>query len=183
MRPLLAAMLLTACGGSSAGTLDCRWLASSNCWKTTLAAASSCLPYSVATGSFSTDRVTCLYSSGEQVTFTSAIPNPVPADQLWNFTLVSGSQTCIKLAQPDGSTFRLTTSAGTAIATTSGSDEVVTCPDGSKFAGNLAALQAQGCATLNSVPGRAASYGSATASLSLLGADTPNGSVHVFTCQ
>ena len=115
------------------------------------------------------------------MTFTSAIPNPVPADQLWNFTLVSGSQTCIKLAQPDGSTFRLTTSAGTAIATTSGSDEVVTCPDGSKFAGNLAALI--NCGSATNLPGRSASYGSATASLSLLGGDSPNGAVHIFTCQ
>ena len=165
-------MLLSACGGSSAGPLDCNWLASSNCWKTTLAGASTCLPYSIATGSFSTDRLTCLYSSGEQVTFTSAIPNPVPADQLWNFTLVSGSQTCIKLAQPDGSTFRLTTS---------GSDEVLTCPDGSKFAGNLAALI--NCGSATNLPGRSASYASATASLSLLGGDSPNGAVHIFTCQ
>jgi len=147
----------------------------------TLAAASSCLPYSIATGSFSADRQTCTYGSGEQVTLTSAIPNPVPADQLWNFTLSSGSQACIKLEQPDGSTFHLTTSAGTATATIAGSDQIVTCPDGSTFAGNAVALQS--CAGATNVPGRSATYGNATASLSLLGGDSPNGAVHIFTCQ
>jgi hypothetical protein len=180
MRIFVLGLALAACGKSSA-PLDCAWLAGDNCWKATLAEASSCLPGSGPTGTFSPDRQSCSYTGSPQVTFTSAVPNPVPQDQLWNFTLAAAGQTCVKLEQPDGSTFRLTTSAGTVTATTSGADEVVTCPDGKSYAGDgLTLLQ---CASLNDLPGAAYSYGTATASLSLLGGQSSNGAVHVFTCQ
>lgn len=181
MRILLVALAMAACGGSAAGSLDCAWIAGDNCWKTTLSAASSCLPGSGATAAFSTDRQSCSYTGGPQVAFTGAVPNPVSADQLWNFTLATNGQTCLKLEQPDGSTFRLTTSAGTVTATASGSDEVVTCPDGKRYAGNGLALL--DCGSLTNLPGRSSSYGTATADLSLLGGNTSNGAVHVFTCQ
>ena len=39
--------------------LDCAWLASNNCWKTTVAAAASCVPPASETGVLSADGTAC----------------------------------------------------------------------------------------------------------------------------
>ena len=58
-RASVLAVGLAACspkGGDPPAALDCAWLASDNCWKKTVAAATSCLPDSAAVGTLSADE-------------------------------------------------------------------------------------------------------------------------------
>ena len=83
----------SGCGGGSSGgssaSLDCAYLASDNCWKTTAAAASSCLPAESEIGMLSADGSTCTFATGDVVTFTPALVLPLPTatTPTWNFTV------------------------------------------------------------------------------------------------
>ena len=179
MRMAAAATLLTACGAGSA-SLDCAWLAEENCWKTTLAAAASCVPGASETGTFLSDRQSCAYASGAQIVFTDAIAAPPPAGQRWNFTMLAKGAGCIKLEEPSDGSSRVTTQAGTVVLGPSGGDVVVVCPDGSKYQGDSRALSACPGAP-DSIPAMVASPSGSGVSLSLRGAD--GGPLHVFDCR
>lgn len=111
------------------GVLDCAWLHSRNCWKTTVAAAKACNPGSE--GTFSADRRTCSFDSGEKASFAMPFTDSLP----YNFSI----GTCLNLAQPDVYNIRLTTRAGI-VAThvdTGLKTLKVTCPDGAFYVADL----------------------------------------------
>lgn len=120
--PATATVIVTA---AQDGVLDCAWLHSRNCWKTSVVAAAACNPGSV--GTFSADRRSCSFDSGEQISFANGgFSNPP-----YQFSIGS----CVTVAQPDAYTVRLTTGAGVVgvygdpVARTL----EVTCPDGSSW--------------------------------------------------
>ncbi|MBI5543029.1 MAG: hypothetical protein HY901_04025 [Deltaproteobacteria bacterium] len=96
------ALGLSGCGGSSgteAKAIDCAWFASeSNCWKTNLAPAQSCLPLDSETGTFSSDLKTCTYASGATVTFDAPLVIP-PSGQALSFTVTRSGQTCLRVKE------------------------------------------------------------------------------------
>ena len=180
------------CGsGSSSGanaSLDCAYLASDNCWKTTAAAASSCLPPSTETGVLSADGSTCTYASGDVVTFTPPLVLPLPSAVTWNFTVeTSGGASCLAYHDDgngavtltvDGQTVKETTPGGLAIA--------LTCPDGKTYSNPNAftILSCPDAGLLGGLPGAGWSYSDTSVSVSLLAASTTSSEGEaVFNCQ
>jgi hypothetical protein len=190
----VGAMLpLLACGSSSSsssassgGSLDCAWLASSsNCWKSTGAAASNCLPASSDTGKLSTDLKSCTFTTGQAVTFDPALTLPLPQQPNFNFTVTSGGNACFSFTQPDQHDFSETTTAGTASVSASGAAEVLTCPDGSSVSGSAQqVLQDLSCdgGALGGVPGTLWTSSNTSVTFTLLGAGT-GGDLPVFSCS
>ncbi len=170
------ALVVTGCSKSTA-PLDCAWLSGMNCWKTTVQAASACAPPKSASGTFDLRRKLCAYGEHALVSFSEPVPVSPPQTQRWNFVMLAGGAGCVKLEQPDDHTFRVTTTAGTVTVSSTGTDEVITCPDGTRYAANALALLAA-CGDSN-LPGTFAS-GAGTVSFSLLGG--PSGDVHLFKC-
>ena len=119
-------------GGVEAGVLDCAWLeGSANCWQSTFAPATSCLPPTSESGTLSADNRTCTYASGVVVTFATAVVLPVPNLATWEFTMTgAGGQPCLQFRSDQaglsltvgGQTFREMFLAGNGLA--------FTCPDG-----------------------------------------------------
>src|SRR5438128_302765 len=103
-------LLGVATGCSSSNALDCDWLMHDNCWRSTLAAAASCLP--AGEGTFSADFGACTAPSGTQLTFDQPVVIPVPPfGEPWLFTLGSGTSTCMRYEERSLS-IKLTTTAG-----------------------------------------------------------------------
>lgn len=189
--PLAAgALALLACGGSSSSPggppLDCAWLAgSANCWKSTGAAASGCLPASSATGKLSADLKSCTFTTGQVVTFDPALTLPLPQNPSFNFSVTSGGAACFAFVQPDQKDFSETTSAGTVSVSAGGASEIVTCPDGSSASASVQqALQDLSCdaGAFGGLPGTSWSSSSTSVSFSLLGAGS-GGVLPVFDCS
>jgi hypothetical protein len=169
-------------GGSSA-SLDCNWLGKDdNCYKTTVTAASACFPAMGEFGMLSQDNLTCAYPSGVTITFDQALVLPVPDQAIWNFTVTRQGQTCLRHEEPNDSSFRLTTSAGTFGESVTGSGVTMSCPDGTSFsnADGLSLLSCDG-GFLGGLPGHAFSSGDMTVMFSLLG--TSGGSTPIFDCR
>jgi hypothetical protein len=179
MRMAAVALLVTACGAGT-GSLDCAFVQGQNCWKTTLAAAAACLPDAGETGAFAADRTNCAYSSGTQIVFTDPIPAPAPSNQRWNFTMLAAGAGCIKVEQPQDGNYRVTTQAGTVVLGPSGVDEVVICPDGSRFEGDAPSLSACPGAP-DAIPAAATAASGGEVSLTFLG--TEGGPLRVFSCR
>ncbi|HTQ03831.1 MAG TPA: hypothetical protein VMI54_08230 [Polyangiaceae bacterium] len=137
--------LALACGGGhddstttlAGAPLDCAWLMSNNCWKTTVAAAASCLPDPSTSGVLSADGSTCTYASGTNVTFETPLKLPV-ADlenqPPWHFTVTTGGQECVTYDENPNSTQTLDVQGMTYSDKTVGIALQITCPDGSQFA-------------------------------------------------
>jgi hypothetical protein len=179
MRMAALALGLTACG-AGARSLDCAFLQGPNCWKTTVAAASSCLPDAADSGAFAANRASCTYAVGAQIVFTDPIPAPPPSNQRWNFTMLARSAPCIKVEQPEGGNYRITTQAGFVELGPAGGTVVVICPDGTRYQGAAASLSACPAAP-DSVPAIETSSTGSAVSLSLHGAG--GGALHVFDCR
>ncbi len=149
MRPpfrLLAAtlLLLAAASCSSSSTpgapLDCAYLASENCWKTTVHAALPCIPSGGGSGSLSADKRTCTYSSGEVFTFAQPVVLPATLDQNWDFTVAVFGQACMHFVW-GGTSFTLDVGGQTVSSQlTPPAHLVLTCPD--NVTHTLASLQA-----------------------------------------
>jgi hypothetical protein len=196
MRTLLAPGILTlgivaACSSSSSnsgGTLDCGALQGNNCWKTTAAAAQSCLPDATATGTLSADGKTCTYANGIVVNFATPVTLPLPQGATWNFT-VNGTnqQLCFHFENVSHQSAKLTTSAGSASTdVTSSGAYSLSCPDGSSLltTNALSLLSCDG--GFGVFPGSEWSSttagGKSNVSFGLLGTGSPS-AFHVFTCS
>jgi len=115
-----------------AGVLDCTWLeGSANCWKSTFAPATSCLPPTTESGTLSADNKTCTYASGVVVTFATPVVLPIPNLATWDFTITgAGGQPCLQFKTDQtglsltvgGQTFKEQFLIGNGLA--------FTCPDG-----------------------------------------------------
>lgn len=177
------------CGGSSA-SLDCAYLASdNNCWKTTAAAASSCLPLEAEVGVLSADRSTCTYASGDVVTFTPPLVLPLPSTPTptWNFTVKTGSGASCLAYQDDGNgAVTLTAEGQTVQETTPGGLSIaLSCPDGKTYSNSNAfsLLSCPDAGLFGGLPGIGWSSSDTSVSVSLVGTSAAYGSIPVFNCQ
>jgi hypothetical protein len=183
---------LAACGpsgsnnGGGGSGLDCAWLASDNCWKMAVAAASSCLPPSSAIGTLSADGKTCTFTSGQIVAFDSPLTLPVSTQNMqFNFSVTANGSPCLTFKQPDAQGFQVKTSAGTVTASASAtSTETVTCPGGMEVS-NSNALSLLSCDAgfFGGLPGDAYSSSDTSVTFEIVGTSDPTGSVQIFQCQ
>jgi hypothetical protein len=158
--------------GGSSGSLDCTYLESSNnCWKTTFAAASSCLPPAGAQGVLSADNKTCTYSTGQVVTFDQALSLPLPQQPqpTFNFTMSKNGADCFRFQEPSSQEFSMKTSGGTAQDNGAGGVLTLTCPDTSSYSSSngLALLSCEG--GLADLPGTTWSSGPTSVTFGLIG--------------
>ena len=184
-------LAVAACGssdshnGSGGGALDCAWLASDNCWKTTVAAASSCLPASSATGTLSTDGKTCTFSGGQTVTFDSPLSLPISSTSPdINFTVSMNGAQCLTFEKQGANGFQVTTSAGTASVGSNGiSTETVTCPGGAQVSNaNAISLLSCDAGVFGGLPGDTYSSSDTSVTFGIVGTSGA-GSIQVFQCQ
>lgn len=182
--------LLGGCGGSSGGatgSLDCSYLAGANCWKTTTAMASSCLPPPSETGVLSADGSTCTYASGDVVTFTPPVVFPIPDMPKWNFTVKTGSGApCLSYVDDASGGITLTVQGQTVKETVQGALGLkLSCPDGSSYA-NANAFNLLSCpdaGLFGDLPGVASSFDDRSVSLSLAGSSASPSDETVFSCR
>jgi hypothetical protein len=176
------------CGASGApsAALDCNYLASDNCWKTTATMGSSCLPPMSATGVLSADGGTCTYATGEVVTFTPPLVLPLPDTPRWNFTVKSSSGApCLSYADDGNGGITLTVQGQTVRETPQGTLGLkLTCPDGTSYATSNAftLFDCPDAGLLDDVPGAFWSDSDTSVSLSLLGSGGSSSDGAVFSC-
>ena len=186
------AVVAFACGGggSSGGNgnggnaLTCSWLDGSNCFKTTIAAAMSCLPGPSTQGTLSADGKTCSYSDGHVVTFDQPVTLPPTDAQLGNFTITDHGAACLDWAQASTGNFTVKTSAGTFTQTSKGVVISMVCPDGTTWStsgpsDDLALISCDGGADENPGLGSASSANSVSVLLDGTGA----GELALFDCS
>lgn len=181
---------VAGCGGSSGGassTLDCSYLAGNNCWKTTSALASSCLPPMSETGVLSADGSTCTYASGDVVTFTPPLTFPLPDMPKWNFNVKTGSgASCLSYIDDGNGGITLTVQGQTVKETTQGAlGLALRCPDGTSYA-NSNAFSLFSCpdaGLLDGLPGTGWSSSSTSVSLTLSATGTSSSDQPVFSCD
>src|SRR5450631_1848565 len=173
--------------GGSSGSLDCAYLASDNCWKTTAAAASSCLPPDTETGVLSADGSTCTYASGDVVTFTPPLVLPLPSTPTWNFTVkTSSGASCLSYQDDGNGAITLTVQGQTVKETTPGGLSIaLSCPDGKTYSNPNAftILSCPDAGLFDGLPGSGWSYTDTSVSVSLAGTSAAYGSIPVFNCQ
>jgi len=178
-----------SCGGGSAETLNCAWLASDNCWKMTAADAVDCLPAENETGTLSADNKTCTYASGVTVTFASPLVLPPPQGQQspkFNFTVKNGGADCLHY-EDSGTGFTLVVKGKTVRESGSGYGLTISCPDGTSVstANAFAVLSCDadgGGAIFGGLPGNTWSSGGNNLSFGLLGTGASGLSQSVFNC-
>lgn len=189
---VISAVSALGCGGSSSSgkSLDCAYLAGDNCWKTTAAAAASCLPAESEMGTLSADGKTCTYASGTVVTFTPALVLPLPTNgnQTWNFTVTTaGGGMCLAYKDDGNGGINLTVQGQTVKESVAGTFGLaLSCPDGTSYS-NSNALSLFSCpdaGLLGGLPGAAWSDTDTSVSLSLLATSSgSDGGPSVFNCQ
>jgi len=170
-------------GGLAGAPLDCAWLDSNNCWKTTVAAAASCVPDRSTTGTLSADGKTCTYASGTTVDFATPVVLPLDFENepAWNFTVTTGGQQCVTYDSDPNSDLTLSVQGMTVSEKSSGFSLQITCPDGSQYAaGN--ALDLLNCDNFfTDGPGNEDSGSDTSVNLGLLnGTQTP---LQIFDCE
>lgn len=179
------ALFLAACGddggsGETFETLDCAWLErEDNCWRQALVEAAACTPDSFPGGTFSEDRRSCSYESGHTVELGA--PAPIESDFYdWDVTVRDAAgEPCVEVVDRSSSDgfLAVTTVSGTVEMKGSPTRVQLTCPDGSRFAGEPMELL-EGC--FQHAPGSGASFFDGGVSYLLAGADTM---VALFTCD
>ena len=178
------------CGSSGSGApLDCAWLAGNNCYKTTVAAAASCLPPATETGVLNANNSTCTYASGAVVTFTPALTVPIPFgndNMQWNFTVTNGGKTCLHY-QENQAGLSVTVGADTVTEGSGGGLSLkITCPGGMSYSNgnafNLLSCDADGGSFFGGLPGSTWSSSDTSVSFGLVGTSDP-ASTPVFDCS
>ena len=187
---IVSAVGFGACGGSSGGassSLDCAYLASDNCWKTTAAMASSCLPPMSETGVLSADGSTCTYASGDVVTFTPPLAFPLPDMPKWNFTVKTGTGApCLGYIDDGDGGITLTVQGQTVKETPQAPlGLTLQCPDGTRYANSNAftLFSCPDAGLLDGLPGAGWSFDATSVSLSLSAAGASSSSEPVFSCR
>jgi hypothetical protein len=192
LAPLLLAVGLGCSGGtggSSAG-LDCAYLASDNCWKTTASMATSCLPPASEIGVLSANNGTCTYASGDVVTFDAPLVFPIPDSPNWKFTITTGTgQVC--LHYEDTSAGLSLTVQGQAVTERLSGLQGLTlaCPDGTSYtnsnAFDLLNCSDDGGALFGGLPGDSwSSSNNVGVSFGLIGTSTTSSDeLPLFNCQ
>ncbi len=190
---LTVGVLALVGGGSSGGSsasLDCAYLASdTNCWKTTAASASTCLPAESEIGTFSADGKTCTFATGDVVTFSPALVLPLPTatTPTWNFTVTTSSGASCLAYQDDGNgAITLTVEGQTVKETTPGGLSIaLSCPDGKTYSNSNAftLLSCPDAGLFGGLPGLGWSSSDTSVSVSLVGTSAAYGSIPVFNCQ
>lgn len=180
---------VASCSGGSGkpgAPLDCAYLASENCWKTTVQAALPCLPSGGGAGTLSTDKRTCTYSSGEVITFAQPVVLPATTDQNWDFTITTNGQTCMHFVW-QGTAFTLDVGGQTVSEQlTPPASLVLTCPDGVTH--RLASLQdifnCPDTGTAGGLPGISVSSDATFVNFGLIdtSSDLASSSVTLFHC-
>ena len=175
-------------GGNGAGadTLDCAWLASDNCWKTTATSASSCLPPSAETGALNAGNTSCSYASGAVVTFTQPLVLPVPDSPTWNFTIANNGQTCLHYQETQAG-FALTVGSQAVKEGGTGAFGLeLTCPGGASYS-NSNALGLLNCDSdggiFGGLPGNTYSDTDTSLTFGLIGTSTTSSTeLELFHC-
>jgi hypothetical protein len=170
-------------GNDANATLTCAWLAGGNCWKTTAAMATGCLPPETESGVLSADNATCTYASGIRVTFTPPVVLPTPDVVTWNFTVTGANgQSCLHFEHTSTRDFTLVVAGQTVYETTTdGVDLTVACPGGVTYRAPTA-LDLLSCdPEFDGLPGIAWSSTGTSLSVSLAGA--AGGSLALFDCR
>ena len=177
--------VLAGCGGGNSAKLDCAWLASENCWKTTTNLASSCLPPASEQGVLSSDNRSCQYASGAVVAFEPPLQLPLSDDPTWNFTVTGASgQTCLHYEQSPSGSFTLVAGGDTYKEGISAAGLTATCPDGSSYSLSLDRVsEILACPGPLSLPGHGWSSSTTGASFTLIGtSSTSSTGLPVFSC-
>lgn len=190
---LLPAAGFAACSGGDGGdtpaatttmSLDCAWLASDNCWKKTIAAASACLPDQAAVGTLSSDGATCTFTTGQTVTFDPPVTLPLNLMSKVSFAMTTNGAPCFSFKWSDANSFVVSTSAGTVtVGASEPLTEAIQCPDGSRVS-NTNALSLLSCdaGVFGGLPGQSWSGGDTSITVEAVGTSAP-GYVPIFTCQ
>jgi hypothetical protein len=187
---LVVGVVAVGCGGSGGGggpdTLTCAFLAGDNCWKATVAKATSCLPAAGTTGVLAADNASCTYATGQVVTFTSPLTLPLPQGAVaWNFNVTTNGAPCLHYADT-ASGFDLTAGGDTVseLPGSGGSLELM-CPDGTAYTNKnaLALLSCPG-ANFGDLPGNTTSSSATSVTFGLINASASStASVTVFDCS
>lgn len=145
---------------TGAQPLDCKWaMDTSNCWRAFVAAVDECLGNVGGTephGSMSADLKSCAYPTSRSVTFAIAWDGvDERADR--DFVIHNGTNACLHhVEQASEGGFTATSTPGTLVFTTVGNAVSLTCPDGTRYAGDATKI-AMGCPEQilgGGVPGR-----------------------------
>jgi hypothetical protein len=176
-------------GSSGGGVADCAWLASDNCWKTTIDSAAACLPPASASGTLDASGTTCTYSTGEVVTFASPLVFPVPPGRTWSFTISKNGHDCLQFAR-EGTSIMLTADLGTfsVSASAAGDSFRFQCPNGTSYSASQSDLSACGgdadmsTTTLPGLEYGASNQPGQRVALSLTGTSSASGTTQVFDC-
>jgi len=184
---IFACLVIVGCGGGSGSDmkLDCAYLGSDNCWKTTATAATSCLPADGTTGVLSGDNTSCTYASGQLVTFAAALVLPLPSQfEDWNFTVTTNGQPCLHYEE-SSSGFEMTVGGQDTVAEMlfgAGGLEL-TCPDGTTFS-NANALSLLDCpgSSFGDLPGNTTSSSDTSVQFALFNTGAPD-PLTVFDCS
>lgn len=162
--------------------MDCAWLASDNCWKTTVAAAAVCVPPDGETGVLSADGSSCTYASGASVAFHDPLVLPMDenVDTYWNFTQSQGGAQCVTFQDDASESVVLTVQGMTYREKLVGFGVQVTCPDGSQFATDDAFALLECDHFFDGSRAYAWSSSDTSSSFSLVNGS--NGQVNVFSC-
>lgn len=148
----------TGSGSTGSGTpegeaIDCTWFEDpGNCWATTVATATACVPPGVITddpnipnhvGVFAADRLSCAYAEGPSVVFATPVPDPnssemLPfADYVWDFVVNdAGGSPCVSFAVEE-EPFTVHLASGDfsmgLVGPSSNFEYQIHCPDGSQY--------------------------------------------------
>jgi len=176
--------------GEPAGGLDCAWLASNNCWKTTISSAASCLPSTAESGVLSADSRTCTYASGAVIAFATPLVLPIPdeEDRSWDFTITNQGQTCLHFQESE-TAFSLTVGSQTVAESSFGALGLqIECPAGDRYSNSnafdLLSCNADSGAFFGGLPGNAYTHSGSSITFSLLGgSDASSNGVQLFSCR
>ena len=142
---LLVFLSLLGCGSKDSAPktvqIGCEWLASDNCWQSSLALVATCVDQS-ATCVFSSDRSECTYPDGTLVSISPPFPtsDQVDLSSALDVVIHTKGAECASLHLPSGGKstgFSLRTSAGTFSESGDAKGVRYTCPDGTIYAMDL----------------------------------------------